>query len=91
MEENAESNNEEARKRSGETIWVTLGYPSTLAPQISAALKKVSEDTDINGKYRRVFKKQMPVLRAAWKNSGYHHEMRIRATVRKREATYEQI
>ena len=53
---------------------------------ISKALSTVSNDTDLQQKYRSVFRKDMPIFRAAWRNSGSHHEMRIRSSVKKRKS-----
>ena len=59
-------------------IWVPLPYHPLIAKVISKELDCIGKDPDIRQKWKACFRQDMPPLRAAWKNSGPHHEAGVR-------------
>ena len=73
------------RKPAADTMWIALPYHPLSAAAITSELRKLSQDPDNKARYKAVFGKDMPQLRAAWTNSDTHLEMRLRNSTRKRK------
>ena len=72
---------------SQETIWVPLPYHPLTASKISRKLSELSQDADNKARFKACFKREMPILRAAWTNANVHLERRIRRSCSQRKLT----
>ena len=75
----------EKPKSIAKSLWVPLPYHPLVAKEISRGLAKISLDPDMCEKWEACFNSKLPELRAAWKNSGPHHESTVRSLAKKRK------
>ena len=75
----------------GKSLWVPLPYHPLAAREVSRSLAKASVDPDVCSKWEACFGSALPQLRAAWKNSGPHHESTIRSLEKKRKHSMSQF
>lgn len=60
--------------------WVSMSYHAIMAQPHPLAGKELSDDAEWKQLHRRVFNKEAPLMRCAWKDSGKHHELFVRRT-----------
>ena len=64
-----------------------LPYHPLTASKISRKLSELSQDADNKARFKACFKREMPILRAAWTNANVHLERRIRRSCSQRKLT----